>query len=204
MTHECGATGKPVAPRSFVGDRYCRGLVPEGSRARRHPSRRANEFAATTTRSPPARTVRRGRVPRRRLSPVHRMGSPLSVRNERGGVGGGAGCSRRDPSCPAPTFRRWRAPSRDEVPPPPRSGGGRELSSGWGPSARCRKSACVHNPPFSPLREERAGRGRGRGGLLSARSRPFRHEVPRLPEQPFPLPRRDPAATAARCSTRRA
>lgn len=34
---------------------------------------------------------------------------------------------------------------------------------------RGRSSSTVPDPPFSPLREERAGRGRRRGGLLPAR-----------------------------------
>ncbi len=45
-------------------------------------------------------------------------------------------------------------------------------AGGWGPSARGRMPAVVHQPRFSSLREERAGRGRERGGPLSARSVP--------------------------------
>jgi hypothetical protein len=95
----------------------------------KHSPSRANEFAATSTRSPPARTVRHGRVPRRH----------------------GLSLEMKFSTSPA---RRGRSRAIERVGASPRA-------VGSPPSCSIRRS---------PLSEERAGRGRGRGGLLPARS----------------------------------
>ena len=109
--------------------------------------------------------------------------SPLSPRNERGGAGGGGLRRTQSDACRsgiecsplgeerAGRGRGWGTPSdaarclsqRDRTLPSPLSPRNEGGGAGGGGLRRTQPDACRSATEFSPLREERAGRGRGRG-----------------------------------------
>ena len=169
--------------------RRCNSRVRADDRVRRmlgfgaddRGSGRANAFATTGTRSPPARTVRHGRVPRRHGGRAGNEVLPLLPAKRGRGPGGGG---------PPPVQDlRWRA--RSVSPPPGCFGGGREERAGGG---ACRKSATGHDrgPPPLPAQFATEGpdgvercrtwclsRRRDRGGDLVRRNHTPAADIPR-------------------------
>jgi hypothetical protein len=125
--------------------------------ARRDPPP-ANEFAAGKTQSPPARTGSRGfhgDVVRPRRLAESPSNSPLSPRNEGGGVGGGARRGRQPNACRR--FVIHRPPNL-----PQQLWGRCEPERAEGAPAS-RGDLCLHAIEFSPSPAQR-GRGSGGGG----------------------------------------